>query len=113
MSIGAKVEYWLDTLFGRNVRKALEQVAHAIMAGVPAFLVVNWLPIPFGAQVGLAVACAVLLGGIREYLQNVGDEPDETTLFSIGKLPINENMLIDMAAYLVGGVLAGVLGAII
>ena len=104
------IEGWLDDKIGKSGRKALEQVAHALLAGIPAFLTVNWLPLPIGASVGLAVALALLLGGVREYLQNVGDEPDDETLFTLGKLPVNGDMLLDMAAYGIGGVVAGLLG---
>ena len=52
-----------------------------------------------GAIVGL------LLGLVREYFQNVGDEPDEDTLFTIGDLPVNKNMLWDITFYAIGALL--------
>lgn len=103
------MERWLDTLIGRRGRKILEQVGHAAMAGVPAFLVANWLPISDQLQVVVAVVFGLSLGITREYFQNVGDPPDEDTLFSIGRLPINLDMIVDLSAYAVGTGLAALL----
>lgn len=104
------IEGWLDATIGRPGRKFLEQVAHAIMAGIPAFLVVNWLPSGLSWQIPTAIVFALFVGGIREYFQNIGDEPDEDTLFQVGDLPVNGDMLLDMGAYGCGGMLAGFLG---
>lgn len=98
---------------------AVEQVAHAVMAGIPAFLVVMgtdlFYPLAFWDSLGIAIGVAFVgqpyfwsWGLAREIRQNWGDEPDETTLFRIGPLPVNLDMLIDMLAYLMGGAIAGV-----
>lgn len=112
MSFKDKAEDFIDGLIGKPARKVLEQVGHALMAGVPAFLAVHWLPIDGPWKLGLAVLVAVVglpyaWGAAREYTQNVGDPPDEKTLFSIGRVPINPNMLLDMLAYAIGGGFAG------
>ena len=104
------IEDFLDDLIGKSGRKFLEQIAHALMAGVPAFLVVNWLPDGLAWQIPTGIVFAMLLGGIREYFQNVGDEPDDETLFSLSDVPVNGDMLLDMGAYGCGGMLAGFLG---
>jgi hypothetical protein len=113
MSLKDKFENWIDPKWGgkgKTVRKILEQFAHAAVAGACGFLVVNWLPDGLAWQIPTAVVVALLLGGVREYFQNVGDEPDDETLFSLGKLPVNGDMLIDMGAYGIGGMVAGLLG---
>ena len=107
------IEGFLDNTIGKSGRKALEQVAHALMAGIPAFLAVNWLPDGLAWQLPTAISLALLTGGVREYFQNVGDDPDDETLFSLGNLPVNGDMLLDMGAYGVGGVVAGLLGFVV
>ena len=107
------IEGWLDDKIGKSGRKALEQVAHAFMAAVPAFLAVNWLPDGLAWQIPTALVVALLAGGIREYFQNVGDTPDDETLFSLGNVPVNGDMLLDMGAYGIGGVIAGLLGFVV
>lgn len=108
-----KLARWWDALFpaAKMVREIIEQVGHAIMAGVPAFLAVYWLPLPWGVQIGIAVAVAVILGGIREYRQNVGDDPEGAPVFF--GVPLNLDLVLDMAAYAVGGLVAGVLAGVL
>jgi len=113
MSLKDKLEDWLDNTIGRPARKGIEQVGHVLMAGVPSFLIMNWIPIgdqfqALGAFLLAIVGIPYLWGIAREVTQNWGDEPDEETMFSLGKLPINSDMLMDIAAYSVGGALAGV-----
>lgn len=110
MSLKDKIEDRIDATIGKPARKALEQVAHALMVGIPAFLAVNWLPDGLAWQLPIAVSLALLAGGVREYFQNVGDDPDDETLFSLGNVPVNGDMLLDMGSYGVGGVVAGLLG---
>lgn len=112
MSLKDKVEDWLDDKIGRSGRKALEQVGHALMAGLPAFLVVNWLPDGLAWQVPLGFLSATLLGGLREYFQNVGDAP-EGSWFVVARVPVNGDLILDMLAYGVGGIAAGFLGFVI
>ena len=104
---------WWDALFpaAKTVRKVVEQIGHALMAGVPAFLVVNWLPDGLAWQMPIAVSVALILGGVREYFQNVGDDPEgNPVLFGV---PINGDLLLDMLAYGVGGAAAGFLGFVV
>ena len=97
--------------WAKPAREIVEQIGHAIMAGAPAFLVVFWLPLPWGVQIGLAVAVAVILGGIREYRQNVGDDPEGAPVFF--GVPLNLDLVLDMAAYAIGGLVAGVLAGVL
>ena len=98
---------------------AVEQVAHAVMAGVPAWLVLQGFdlfhPLDFWPALGVALGVAFVgqpyfwaWGLAREIRQNWGVGRDERTLFVIGPLPVNLDMLIDMTAYLIGGTIAGV-----
>lgn len=100
---------------------AVEQVLHAILAGVPAFLVVMAIdlfnPLAFWPSLGIAMGVAFVgqpygwsWGLAREIRQNWGDPRDETTLFVVPftRLPVNLDMAIDMLAYLAGGAIAGV-----
>ena len=107
------VEDFLDGLIGKPGRKLLEQVAHALMAGVPAFLAVNWLPDGLAWQIPTALVVALLTGGVREYFQNVGDAPDEGTLIVIARVPVNRDLLVDTGAYGSGGLCAGFLGFVV
>ena len=107
------IEGFLDRIIGKPGRKTLEQVAHALMVGIPAFLAVNWIPLDLGASIGCAALMAICLGATREVFQNWGDEPDEDTWFSLGQLPVNGDMLLDMLAYALGGVAAGALGFVL
>lgn len=104
------IEGFLDSTIGKPARKALEQVAHALMVGIPALLAVNWLPDGLAWQLPIALSLALLGGGVREYFQNVGDDPDDSTLFSLGNVPVNGDMLLDMGAYGVGGLAGGFFG---
>jgi hypothetical protein len=112
MSLKGIIEDTLDDLIGRRARKWLEQAAHAALGGIPAFLAVNWLPLGFWPSVGLAVALAALIGAVLEYLQNAGDERDQTTLFVVARVPINGDLLLDMAAYVAGGAVAGFIAGV-
>lgn len=107
------IEDFLDRTIGRSGRKALEQVAHALMVGVPAFLAVNWISLDLVASIGCAALMAICLGATREAFQNWGDEPDEDTWFSFVQLPVNGDMMLDMLAYALGGVAAGALGFVL
>ena len=107
------IEGWLDDKIGKTGRKTLEQAGHFLMAGSPAFLAVNWLPDGLAWQLPAAIALALLLGGVREYFQNVGDAPDEGTLIVIARVPVNRYLLVDTGAYGGGGVVAGFLGFVI
>ena len=107
------IEGWLDDKIGKTGRKTLEQAGHFLMAGSPAFLAVNWLPDGLAWQLPAAIALALLLGGIREYFQNVGDAPDEGTLIVIARVPVNRDLLVDTGAYGSGGVAAGFLGFVV
>lgn len=95
----------------------VEFVLHVLLAAVPAFLAIHWLPLDFGWKMGIALAVAGIgqpygwsWGLAREIKQNWGDPPDRTTLFVVPftRLPVNVDMGVDMLGYLVGGVIAGV-----
>ena len=101
------------TLEAQSWWGAFEQVLHAILAGVPAFLAIHWLPLDFWPTVAVALVVAGVgqpygwaWGLAREIRQNWDDPDDETTLFRISRLPVNLDMLFDMAAYLAGGAVA-------
>lgn len=104
------IEKFLDRVFGKKVRKGLEQVAHALMSGGPAAIVafeVKMAGLSHGLSIFLGVVAGTvglpyLFGFMREVTQNWGDEPDETTLFRISKLPVNGDMMQDMSAYAIG-----------
>ena len=96
----------------------VEDVLHALMAGIPAFVVVMVIDLfaPLDTAPAFAIALGVAFVGqpfawswglAREIRQNWGDEPDDTTLFEIGPLPVNLDMLRDLLAYCAGGVIAG------
>ena len=71
------------------------------MAGITTWgLLELGLPVEAAAAIGAIVG--LLLGLVREYFQNVGDEPDEDTLFTIGDLPVNKNMLWNITFYAIG-----------
>ena len=109
------LESWLDRTIGKPARKALEQVAHAFFGALAALVVTSPIYLvaefePFGLTAtfswpfALAGLMAAIVGGAaREIDQNIGDEPDGETLFLIGALPVNMNMLLDMLFYAVGG----------
>ena len=108
------MEDFIDGLIGKDNRKILEQVGHAVMSGLPAGGL-TYLLMWIGAPVAFSAACGFLLGLIglpylfgffREVTQNWGDEPDERTMFMILKMPVNMNMVKDMAAYFVGSAIA-------
>ena len=113
------MEDFIDGLIGKPARKALEQVGHALMAGIPAGAAAYGLAalgLPFAAAFGIGVAISIIgvpyaWGFFREFTQNWGDEPDERTFLQISKLPINMNMVLDKVFYAVGGVLLSPLGA--
>ena len=104
------IEEWLDRVVGKKVRKALEQLGHALMSGLPA-LTVPYLGLliglPAASAAALGATVGMILGLTREYIQNIGDAPDETTLFVIEDLPVNKDMLIDITAYFIGAVTGG------
>ncbi len=104
------MEDFIDGLIGKPARKALEQVGHALMSGLPAGgiaygLAALGVPVWASALVGVIVGVGgipYVCGIAREVTQNWGDGRDEKTRWMIGKLPINDNMLLDIAFYSVG-----------
>ena len=114
MGLRRDIENWWDGLgpWAKPARKGLEQILHALMAGIPGFLVVFWLPVGWPVKLALACLVALVAGGTREYLQNRGDPPDKDTLFVIGRVPVNFDMILDMAAYVAGGLAAGAIAGL-
>ncbi len=114
-----KVEDWLDRLFGRKGRKILEQFGHfllgALAGSIPAGIVLGVNMIDSSDvkyMLGVYIASG-LLGGIamatwREIKQNLGDEPDDSTLFTIWGLPVNRDLIIDWLITAAGGLLPGI-----
>lgn len=124
MSLGNKIEDWLDQTIGRSGRKALEQVAHFLLIGFP------WGCVPAGTLYGIEALAiehrgiegfpfwGFLLTGLfgslfratwREYKQNVGDPSDETTLIRVGNLPINRDLILDWSVTSSGGIGSAIL----
>ena len=118
------LQKWFDrqrrTLEDQPWWKAVEQVAHAAIAGISGLAVLIAIDLfqPLDLWPSLAVTLTIAFVGqpftfwswglAREIRQNWGDEPDDTTLFRLGPLPVNLDMGVDMLAYLAGGVIAGV-----
>ncbi len=104
----------IDNTFGKPFRKVMEQVWHALIAAIVAGIT-TWglleLGLPVEAAAAIGALVGLLLGLVREYFQNVGDEPDEDTLFSIGDLPVNKNMLWDITFYAIGAFLGSLAAA--
>ncbi len=104
----------IDNTLGKPFRKVMEQVFQALIAAVVAGIT-TWglleLGLPVEAAAAIGALVGLLLGLVREYFQNVGDEPDEDTLFTIGDVPINKDMLWDIAFYAIGAVLGSLAAA--
>ena len=109
------IEDFLDRTIGKPARKALEQVAHAVMGALAgSVLCAIWLGVErvfgftaAGVYLPAAIAGALIAGTLREYWQNVGDAPDHETLFVVADVPINSDLLVDLLAFLIGGGVAG------
>ncbi len=104
----------IDNTLGKPFRKAMEQVFHALIAAIVAGIT-TWglleLGLPVEAAAAIGAIVGLLLGLVREYFQNVGDEPDEDTLFTIGDVPINKDMLWDIAFFAIGAALGSLAAA--
>lgn len=117
MSFKDTAEDFLDRTIGKPARKALEQVGHGLMAAaVGSVLAAAWWGIQSATGISIPVVYLVLVvvgglaaGLVREYFQNRGDGRDHTTLFMIGDVPINSNMLIDILAYFIGSAVGGLI----
>ena len=104
----------------KNILKCLEAVGHVALGFGIAWGLSFILPI-------WASACVAILAGLtREIWQNINDEPDDTTLFDVlieliemdkmdeteshwCHLPINADMLLDLAEWFGGAALFVVL----
>ncbi len=119
MSVLGNIEDPLDRLVGRKGRKILEQIGHfflgALAGCIPAGIVlyVNSIDtVDTNYVIGVYIISGVL-GGIafatwREWKQNRGDQADESTLFHIGRLPINRDLVVDWFITASGGAVPGV-----
>lgn len=117
-SLKNKIEDFLDRTIGRRGRKALEQVAHFLLIGAPwgciGAGVVWWIDSsndtqsPIGVYITAGLLTAIIRATWREVAQNIGDEPDESTRLTIGRLPINRDMIIDWVITASGGIVPGV-----
>ena len=123
MSIKDWFEDALDNTIGKPARKALEQVGHFAIwpggvGGIPGAAIalgidaIPGLEVPIGAYIVAGIVTAMALATWREYNQNIGDEPDESTFhqLKVGDkiLPINQDMVVDWVISSAGGLLAGV-----
>lgn len=107
----------LDRVVGKKVRKGLEQLGHSLIGGLPA-LGVTYLTaligLPVASAAALGACLGLLIGVAREVVQNLGDAPDEETLFVLfDSLPVNKDMLLDVTFYFIGAVVGGFVGVLI
>ncbi len=122
------IKDWFEDLIdnspiGKKGRKILEQVGHFAIwpggvGGVPGAALVmglDFIPgltIPIWAHIIGGILTAGALAAWREYKQNIGDEPDESTIELVeikGRiLPVNWDMIIDWIVSTAGGSIAGV-----
>jgi len=117
---------------GKKTRKVLEQiVGHFMLVGglsgaVGALLVFgvekiddntnDLITIPGSVYLVASLITSFAGGTIREYLQNIGDEPNEKTLFTIpigDGLPVNADLMIDWVVTGFGGLIPGVIFMVI
>ncbi len=122
-----KIKDWfeegIDNTLGKPFRKGLEQFGHFTIypggvGGVPGAAIVMGLDAIPGVTASIwwhilgGVITAAALAAWREYKQNIGDEPDDSTIYFVdigGRvLPVNWDMVVDWCVSAAGGMLAGI-----
>ena len=113
------IEAWLDRLVGRKGRKILEQIGHfflgalagCVTAGITLSVnVIDTRDIKYviGVYIISGLLGSIAMATWRKLKQNRGDEADESTLFHIGRLPINRDLIVDWFITASGGAVPGV-----
>ena len=104
----------------KKLWKAIEQLGHFLMAGIPAGGLAYGLNfiLPWQAALALGIALGIIgipycWGIAREITQNWNDGRDEKTLFMISKLPVNMNMVWDIIFYVLGSVILSTVGVLV
>ena len=118
MSWKDKIEDFLDRTIGKRGRKLLEQVAHFLLIGAPWGCIgagALWLidrsagiDAPIGGYVAAGLLTSIFWATWREVAQNIGDPSDDTTLFRVGRLPVNRDLIVDWIVTASGGLVPGI-----